>query len=92
MSFLGEADEGDIAVVARNTPMWQAGVRWPDKHGVGNIPTINAGPWGRDYHSPLERLHAGYAFDVLPRIVYDLVASLLCDGESPVVRRMSSVH
>lgn len=86
MSFLGEADEGEIDVVARNTPMWRAGVRWPDKNGVGNIPTINAGPWGRDYHTPLERLHVGYAFEVLPHLIGDLVEALLgSDAISPIL-------
>jgi arginine utilization protein RocB len=77
MSFLGEADETDLAIVARNTPMWKDGVRWPEKGGIADIPTINIGPWGRDYHTPLERLHTGYAFDVLPRILGDLVKMLL---------------
>lgn len=77
MSFFGEVGASGLDVVSRNTPMWHDGVRWPQSNGLANIPTINIGPWGRDYHTPLERLHAGYAFDVLPRVVSDVCAALL---------------
>jgi arginine utilization protein RocB len=77
MSFFGEADEAALGVVAGNTPLWKAGIRWPEGGGVGNIPTINLGPWGRDYHTPLERLHVPYGFEVLPRLLIDLVRRVL---------------
>jgi len=77
MSFFGEAAASGFDVVGRNTPMWRDGVRWPKANGLANIPTINIGPWGRDYHTPLERLHTGYAFDVLPRILRDVCEALL---------------
>ncbi|MER8508036.1 MULTISPECIES: hypothetical protein [unclassified Mesorhizobium] len=77
MSFFGEAAESGLKVVARNTPMWRDGIRWPKSGGLANIPTINIGPWGRDYHTPPERLHIGYAFDVLPQVVSDVCAALL---------------
>ncbi|GHD16974.1 M20/M25/M40 family metallo-hydrolase [Tianweitania populi] len=77
MSFFGEADEADLAVVAANTPMWKAGIRWPDQGGVAGVPTINLGPWGRDYHTPLERIHVPYGFDILPRLLIDLTRRVL---------------
>jgi arginine utilization protein RocB len=77
MSFFGEAAESSLDIVARNTPAWKDGVRWPLRQGLANVPTINIGPWGRDYHTPLERLHIGYAFQVLPQAVRDLCARLL---------------
>jgi len=77
MSFFGEAASSGFDVVGRNTPMWRDGVRWPKTNGLADIPTINIGPWGRDYHTPLERLHTGYAFDVLPRILRDVCEALL---------------
>lgn len=80
MSFLGEADERSLAIVARNTPMWRHAVRWPERGGIAGVPTVNAGPWGRDYHTPLERLHAPYAFGVLPRLLVDILGALLADG------------
>ncbi|MEI9411838.1 M20/M25/M40 family metallo-hydrolase [Mesorhizobium salmacidum] len=77
MSFFGEADESSLDIVARNTPAWKDAVRWPPKRALANIPTINIGPWGRDYHTPLERLHVGYSFTVLPRLIRDVCARLL---------------
>jgi arginine utilization protein RocB len=62
MSFFGEAN-GNLSVVAANTPMWGAGINMPEAAGY---PCINLGPWGRDYHHWLERLHAPYAFEILP--------------------------
>lgn len=77
MSFFGEAAESSLDIVARNTPAWKDSVRWPMRQALANVPTINIGPWGRDYHTPLERLHMGYAFDVLPQAIRDLCATLL---------------
>lgn len=77
MSFLGEADEALLGVVARNMPGWTAWVGWPEQDGIAGVPIVNAGPWGRDYHTRLERLHVGYAFDVLPDLVAALVDGVL---------------
>ncbi len=41
------------------------------------LPIVNAGPWGRDYHTRLERIHAAYGFDVLPDLVEAIVQGLL---------------
>jgi arginine utilization protein RocB len=62
MSFFGEAS-GDLAAAAANTPVWGTGFTMPEP---GSLPCINIGPWGRDYHHWLERLHAPYAFGTLP--------------------------
>jgi arginine utilization protein RocB len=75
MSFFGQAS-GELSVVAANTPIWGSGFDMPEAAGY---PCINLGPWGRDYHQWLERLHAPYAFEVLPLAllaVIDAVASL----------------
>lgn len=77
MSFLGEADLGTVPVIAANTPIWGHGIAWPKQHAVAGLPTVNAGPWGRDYHTPLERLHTGYAFDVLPKLIRHMAGNLL---------------
>jgi arginine utilization protein RocB len=81
MSFFGEADEATLNIVSRNTPSWSDRVRWPEKGGIADIPTINLGPWGRDYHTRLERLYAPYAFSVLPRMVTELVNRVLQSEE-----------
>jgi arginine utilization protein RocB len=79
MSHLGQADPGAIPTIAANTPVWNHAIRWPDQPQPG-IPIVNAGPWGRDYHTPLERLHTGYAFEVLPGLLLDIVRRVL-DGQ-----------
>jgi arginine utilization protein RocB len=65
MSFLGETS-GDFGAAEANTPIWGASFTLP---ASPSYPAINIGPWGRDYHHWLERLHAPYAFDVLPHLV-----------------------
>jgi arginine utilization protein RocB len=71
MSFLGKAPgSGDAA----NTPLADSSFVLPEPAGY---PVINIGPWGRDYHHWLERLHAPYAFDVLPKVLRDVMEAVL---------------
>jgi arginine utilization protein RocB len=77
MSFLGQADESEIPVVAANTPAWGAGLHWPQGNAFAGIPIVNAGPWGRDYHTVLERLHTPYAFRILPDLIGEIVTGVL---------------
>lgn len=67
MSFIGQADTTSVAFIAANTPAWDSGVRWSGD--VIGTPTVNIGPWGRDYHTPLERVETEYAFALLPRFL-----------------------
>ena len=76
MSFLGEAS-GDLAVAAANTPIWGTGFIMPEAAGY---PCINIGPWGRDYHHWLERLHASYAFETLPRVLLAVIEAVFKTG------------
>ena len=55
MSFLGQVDAA-VPVIAANTPAWDHGIDWPEGRQAGC--QVNTGPWGRDYHTPLERVHA----------------------------------
>ena len=77
VSYLGEADVSVLPTIASNTPVWGCGIPWPDAEGVAGVPTINAGPWGRDYHTALERLHEAYAFEVLPGLLGAILERLL---------------
>ncbi len=79
MSFLGEANLATVPAIAANTPTWGHGIGWPEQGAVAGVPAVNAGPWGRDYHTPLERMHTGYAFDVLPRFLAELTGALITD-------------
>ena len=72
MSFFGEAN-GDLSVVAANTPTWGTSFVMTEAAG---LPTINLGPWGRDYHHWLERLHAPYAFDILPKALLAVIEAV----------------
>ncbi len=72
MSFLGEA-AGDLAAAGTNTPIWGTSFVMPELAGY---PCINIGPWGRDYHHWLERLHAPYAFETLPRVLLSVIEAV----------------
>jgi arginine utilization protein RocB len=74
MSFLGQVDDSGVPAIAANTPAWRHGIDWRAALGV---PIVNAGPWGRDYHTPLERLHTAYAFEVLPELLLEIVRGVL---------------
>jgi len=41
---------------------------------------VNIGPWGREYHQRHERVHAPYAFTVLPELLLAVVAETLGGG------------
>lgn len=48
-----------------------------------NVPVINIGPWGREYHQSGERVHRRYAFTVVPEFLYRLCNGLLVDSKKP---------
>ncbi|HEX6288969.1 MAG TPA: M20/M25/M40 family metallo-hydrolase [Herpetosiphonaceae bacterium] len=79
MSFLGSATSAeDVAAIASNTPAWEARLRF-DYAAVSalDLPTINIGPWGRDYHQRLERVHMPYSFEVLPELIWRVAGRVL---------------
>jgi arginine utilization protein RocB len=73
MSFFGEA-AADLGAAAANTPIWGSSFAMPEPAGY---PCINIGPWGRDYHHWLERLHAPFAFETLPRALLAVIEAVL---------------
>ena len=76
MSFFGEASS-ELSVVASNTPIWGTNFTLGEPAGY---PCINIGPWGRDYHHWLERLHAPYAFETLPRVLLAVIDAVFKKG------------
>ncbi|TMQ61815.1 MAG: hypothetical protein E6K78_12395 [Candidatus Eisenbacteria bacterium] len=38
-----------------------------------DLDVVNLGPWGRDAHGRLERVHAPHAFGVLPALLVETV-------------------
>lgn len=81
MSFLGRIDEAAVPLIAANTPAWGHGIAWPAGAAALSVPAVNIGPWGRDYHTPLERLHVPYAFEVLPELLLATVAELFASKD-----------
>lgn len=79
MSFFGQADDAAFAALAADTPVWRAAVGL-GTGSLGQVPTVNLGPWGRDYHTPLERIHVDYGFRVLPGLIEDLTRRILAAG------------
>jgi arginine utilization protein RocB len=79
MSFLGCAEsQEDLAVMAANTPAWGTRIRY-DYGALRrlDLPAINIGPWGRDYHQRTERVHTPYAFSGVPELLWRIVDYLL---------------
>ena len=73
MPFLGHVDADDLRRTAQNTPVWGSSIDWDlDRAPTPGIPVLNVGPWGRDYHHWLERVHCPYTFGALPDLVRDL--------------------
>jgi arginine utilization protein RocB len=76
MSFFGHQPDGaELAVVHANTP--SADLCDAPPPDARSFPVVNIGPWGRDCHQKLERVHASYAFDVLPDIVFEVTQAVL---------------
>ena len=82
MSFFGEADETGLAIVAAETPVWSSVIGWPAAGGIAGLPIVNAGPWGRDYHTPLERMHIRYGFEILPDLIDSLAREMLAPASA----------
>jgi arginine utilization protein RocB len=72
MSFLNPCDDADARLFAATAcPLGLD----PLPSGF-SCPVMNIGPWGREYHQRLERVHAGYAFEVLPVLLERTVAEI----------------
>jgi len=74
MSFLGQA-AGSGDSVAANTPVG----RLVDRRPADSLdfPVVNIGPWGREFHQRLERVHAPYAFGILPGLILAIAQGVL---------------
>lgn len=76
MSFLGQRPDAQTSArVAAATPS-QALVDRPPEDTL-DFPVCNIGPWGRQFHQKLERVHARYAFEALPDILCGVAKDLL---------------
>ena len=76
MSFLAAPVEpSHVSAWRAETPGWG---RWPFE--AANLPTVNIGPWGRDAHQIGERIHAGYAFGVVPELAWRVAMGVVKEG------------
>ena len=73
MSWFGVANTHDLELVNANTPAPQARIH----NATLNVPIINIGPWGRDYHQWLERANSKYTFEQLPEILWRVATAIL---------------
>ncbi|WP_459355896.1 M20/M25/M40 family metallo-hydrolase [Roseibium sp. M-1] len=75
MSFFGQPRSETAGTVAENTP-----APWLIDQPVDDAlrcPMVNIGPWGREFHQKLERVHMPYAFDELPKILAGICDRML---------------
>jgi arginine utilization protein RocB len=79
MSFLGQASTGQD-IVSQNTPISRLIDRPPSD--ALRFPAVNIGPWGREFHQKLERVHAPYAFEVLPNLLSDIASEFLSNSSN----------
>ncbi len=79
MSFLGRPAQPNAEVVASNTPADRL-IDRPAADAL-DFPAVNIGPWRREFHQRLERVHAPYAFDVLPRLLIRIATHILAQPE-----------
>ncbi|MGL4609878.1 MAG: M20/M25/M40 family metallo-hydrolase [Trueperaceae bacterium] len=69
MSFFCPTDGHDAqGFVASHMPVLQTVVE-----NKLSCPIVNVGPWGKDYHQRLERVHMPYAFEVLPDLLWRIL-------------------
>jgi arginine utilization protein RocB len=79
MSFLAGQDNPEaLRALAENTPFWGTRLEFDYTQAARlELPTLNIGPWGRDYHQRTERVHMPYSFGVLPELLWRVVGKLL---------------
>lgn len=74
MSFLAGHDQpGDLALVERNTPSFRTNMVEYEAIQQLSFPAVNIGPWGRDYHQTLERVHMPDSFELMPELLWRIV-------------------
>jgi len=63
-----------LAEVARQMPSLGREYTLPyDDASALDLDVVNLGPWGHDLHGLLERAHAGWTFERLPRLVWKIL-------------------
>jgi arginine utilization protein RocB len=81
LSYVNYEDtEGGWQVFEANTPVWGDTYSIPfDGMSELNAPVLNVGPFGKDAHKKTERLHIQSAFVELPKLLENMVKTVLCE-------------
>lgn len=74
MSYFGHKPAAQAAEAVAGNTAHPAYVDRPPADAL-SFPVVNIGPWGREYHQRLERVHAPYAFRQLPRFLARIVTA-----------------
>lgn len=80
MSFFGTqmgSSHNNAALMPKLTPGWAT--RWwmPDPAQSLQLPSVNIGPCGRDYHQRTERVYMPYSFGIVPELVWRVAQAVL---------------
>jgi arginine utilization protein RocB len=79
VSFLGgRVSAQEMEVLRANSPAWDS--RTGFDFGAAStleLPAVNIGPWGRDYHQRIERVYTPYSFEVLPELLWRIARDVL---------------
>ncbi len=79
VSFLGgQVSAQEMETLRANSPAWESHTGFD--FGITSaldLPAVNIGPWGRDYHQRIERVYAPYAFETLPELLWRIARDLL---------------
>jgi arginine utilization protein RocB len=79
MSYCGLQDADKVIKMLKpNMPTLGYTYQIPlEKLAKLNVPVLNIGPWGKDIHMFTERMHASFAFEVVPKLIAFTVETLL---------------
>jgi arginine utilization protein RocB len=80
MSFFGTQmgnSHDNAAIMPKLTAGWTARWYMPDPSQALQLPSVNIGPCGRDYHQRTERVYMPYSFGILPELVWRISLALL---------------
>jgi arginine utilization protein RocB len=79
LSYVNYVDEAQgWTTFQANTPVWGESYSIPfDQMKHLQAPVLNIGPFGKDAHKRTERLHTKSAFEIVPKLVEDMVKMVM---------------
>ena len=79
MSFVAGRDDAEsLQAVIDNTPIWGSRLHFDYSAASQlNLPIVNIGPWGHDYHQRTERVYMPYSFGVVPEFIWRVLEEVV---------------